>query len=127
MAKKEFSYRGKSLDELKALSLKELADLMPASVRRRLKRGLTDQQKILLRNLRSGQKTVKTHCRTMPIFPEMVNKTIGVYNGKEFVSILVQPEMIGHFLGEFALTRKTVGHSAPGVGATRSSSNVSVK
>ena len=51
MAKKEFKYRGKNLQELQAMSLKELADVMPSAVRRRIKRGLTDQQKILLKNI----------------------------------------------------------------------------
>ena len=49
------------------------------------------------------------------------------HNGKEFVPLLISDEMIGHFLGEFALTRKLVSHSAPGIGATRSSASLSVK
>jgi len=127
MAKKEFKYRGKSLEELQEMGLKELAELFPARARRKLKRGFTDSEKILLRNLRASSKPVKTHCRSMIILPEMVNKTIKVHTGKVFEDVVVQPEMIGHYLGEFAQTRKRVAHSSPGVGATRSSSNVSVK
>ena len=44
-----------------------------------------------------------------------------------FVPVLIKEKMIGHYLGEFAMTRKIVTHSAPGIGATRSSSAVSVK
>ena len=127
MARKEFTFRGKKLEDLMELSMKELSKLMTSSVRRRINRGFTEKQQTLLKRIRGGDKNIKTHCRTMPVLPEMVDKTILVHNGKEFVSILIQPEMIGHILGEFANTRKRVGHSAPGVGATRSSSNVSVK
>ncbi len=127
MAKKEFLYRGKSLEELQAMGLKELIELFPAQARRKIKRGFTDQEKIFLRNLRKGSKPVKTHCRTMIILPEMVNKTVKIHNGKSFEELLIQPEMLGHYLGEFSQTRKRVAHSSPGVGATRSSSNVSVK
>jgi len=50
-----------------------------------------------------------------------------VHNGQGFVEIEVRPEMIGHYLGEFALTRRNVAHSGPGVGATRSSKHVPLK
>ena len=57
----------------------------------------------------------------------MVGKTLRIHNGKEFIPITIQEEMIGHYLGEFAFTRKRIAHNAPGVGATRSSANLSVK
>ena len=126
MAKKEFTYRGKTLEELKKLSLKEFAELVPARQRRSLKRGLTEQQKIFIKNLKN-KNNVKTHCRDMVILPEMVNKTIRIHNGKEFVAVLIQPEMIGHYSGEFTLNRKRIEHSAPGIGATRSSPALSVR
>ena len=127
MAKKEFKYRGKTLDELKKLSLKEFAQLIRARERRTLIRGLTEQQKILLENIRKGAKTVKTHCRDMVVVPEMINITIMIHNGKAFTAIIMKPEMLGHRLGEFAITRRSLAHSAPGVGATKSSASASVK
>jgi small subunit ribosomal protein S19 len=127
MAKKEFKYRGRSIEELQAMGLKELAELLPARARRKIKRGFTDPEKILLRNLRTSSKPVKTQCRSMIILPEMVNKSVKIHNGKTFEEIIIQPEMVGHYFGEFSQTRKRVAHSSPGVGATRSSSNVSVK
>jgi len=132
MVKKVFTYKGKTLAELKKLSLKELTELLPARQRRSLKRGFTDYQKRLLDKIRkdsngSYNKIIKTHCRDMIILPNMIGMTILVYNGKEFVPVNIQEEMIGHYLGEFALTRKKVEHSAPGVGATRSSANISVR
>ena len=127
MAKKEFTYRGKSLAELQRMSIEDLAALMPSRERRRLKRGFTEQQQILLRTLRKSNGDVKTHCRDMVVLPEMVGRTLKVYNGKEFSMVPIMPEMIAHRLGEFAATRRRVAHSAPGVGATRSSASVSVK
>jgi small subunit ribosomal protein S19 len=127
MAKKEFTYRGKTLDELKKLSLNELAQLMPARQRRTLKRGLTEQQKILLKKIKKNESNIETHCRDTMILPEMVGKTIKVFNGKEFIPVIIIEEMIGHYLGEFVLTRRKVEHSAPGIGATRSSAALSVK
>lgn len=117
MAKKEFSYRGKSLHELEKMSVTELADLFPSSVRRKIKRGFTEAEQTLIKKL--GKKgTVKTHCRDMIILPSMVTKTIKLHNGKEFVDVLITEEMIGHYLGEFSQTRKSVKHGAAGVGIT---------
>ncbi len=127
MAKKEFRYRGKTLEELQDMGIKELTELLPARARRKISRGLTHQEKILLENLRKSNKPVKTHCRSMLVLPEMVNKTVKVHNGKTFEDVIIKPEMIGHYLGEFSQSRKRVAHSSPGVGATRSSANVSVK
>ena len=127
MAKKEFLYRGKKLSELVNLTVKELTDIVPSRPRRSLKRGFTEEQKILLKKIDKGEQNIKTHCRDMVIIPKMVNSTIRVHNGKEFLAIIIIPEMIGHYLGEFVLTRKGVTHSSPGIGATRSSANISVK
>ena len=127
MAKKEFTYRGKTLEELKKMSINEFKELLPARQRRSLKRGLTDQQKILLKKIRNKEKDIETHCRDMIILPEMIGFIIKVHNGKEFVVAMMIEEMIGHYLGEFAMTRQKVEHSAPGIGATRSSTSLSVK
>jgi small subunit ribosomal protein S19 len=70
---------------------------------------------------------VKTHCRDLVILPQIVGKKLRVYSGKEFFQIMIEPDMVGHRLGEFVMTRKSVAHSAPGIGATRSSSNLAVK
>ena len=75
-----------------------------------------------------GKKKIpKTHNREMVIVPKFVGWTIGVHNGKEFVQVRVTEEMLGHRLGEFALTRKGVKHGAAGVGATKGSAALSVK
>ena len=127
MAKKEFTYRGKVLEELKKLSLNEVAELLPSRQRQAIKRGLTEQQKILLKKIKKNEDNIKTHCRDAIILPEMVGKKIKVYSGKEFIPVTIIENMIGHYLGEFVLTRNRVEHSAPGIGATRSSAALSVK
>ncbi|KHO46802.1 MAG: 30S ribosomal protein S19, small subunit ribosomal protein S19 [archaeon GW2011_AR3] len=128
MAKKEFTYRGKSVQELKEMSDKEFAMLINSRERRKIvKRGWTEEQKKLLKRIRSGKRNIETHCRDMVIMPVMLGMTIKVFNGKEFVPIMINEEMLGHRLGEFSITRKRVEHSAPGIGATRSSSAISVR
>ena len=125
MARK-FMYRGKTLEELKAMSLEEFAELVDSRARRKIKRGFTEEEKKFLKRLKSKNE-LRTHRRDMIILPEMVGKKIDIHNGKEFVPVEIVPEMIGHRLGEFAQTRKRVQHSSPGVGASRSTKHISVK
>ncbi|MEM2320809.1 MAG: 30S ribosomal protein S19 [Candidatus Bathyarchaeia archaeon] len=129
---REFRYRGYTLEELMDMSMDELMQLLTARARRSLRRGLYYEQKRLLEKVRLAReggynKPIKTHCRDIIILPEMVGLTIHVHNGKEFVPVEIKPEMIGHYLGEYAMTNKTVKHGAPGIGATRSSMYVPLK
>ncbi len=123
---KEFRYRGYTLEELQKMNLEQIAELLPARERRKIRRGFTPEEEKLLRKLRK-KGTARTHCRDMIVLPEMVGKVVFVHNGKEFVRVEIKPEMIGHRLGEFALTRRFEKHSGPGVGATRSSKYVPLK
>jgi small subunit ribosomal protein S19 len=132
---REFRYRGYTLEELQAMSMDEFIHLLPSRQRRSLLRGLTQEQRIFLENVRKvkealaqRQKTiVKTHVRDMIILPEMVGVTVLVHNGKDFTAVEIKPEMIGHYLGEFAITNKPVKHGTPGIGASRSSMYVPLK
>jgi len=119
MAKKEFLYKGKTLEELQKLSTKELATVLPAPARRKINRGFTEAEKLFLKSLKTSKKPVKTHCRDMIVLPTMVEKTIRVYTGKSFEDVIIQPEMIGHRLGEFALSRKKAAHTVSGVGSKK--------
>jgi small subunit ribosomal protein S19 len=127
MAKKEFTFYGKNVNEVKKMDLKEFSKLLPARKRRTINRGFTDAQKILLKKIRKGEKNLKTHCRDMIIVPDMIGVTVRVFSGKDFIPVTITEEMLGHTLGEFILTRKRVAHSAPGIGATRSSASLSVR
>lgn len=131
----KFHYRGYTLDQLKRMNMDEFIQLLPARARRSLKRGLPPRQRKLLERLRRAYRAKKrgkdlltrTHVRDMLIFPEMVGLKIGVYNGRQYEVVDVKPEMIGHYLGEFSLTRRRVQHGSPGIGATRSSKYVPLK
>ncbi|MCS7134944.1 MAG: 30S ribosomal protein S19 [Candidatus Aenigmarchaeota archaeon] len=125
---RQFLYKGKTLEELQKMSIEEFAKLTTSRVRRTLLRGLSERQKKLLIDLKKyPEKFHRTHERDMIVLPEMVGKRIGVHNGKEFVPVIITEQMIGHRLGEFALTRQRVKHSGPGVGATRGSKHVPLK
>jgi small subunit ribosomal protein S19 len=124
----KFEFRGKSLEEIKNMTLEEFSLMLKARQRRSLKRGLTERQKKLLEKIRKDPKKFhRTRSREMLILPEMVGIKMGVYSGKEYVQLEIKPEMLGHRLGEFVLTRRSVKHSAPGFGATRSSKFVPLK
>ena len=132
MAKKQFKFHGKTEEELKKMEISEFAKLLPSRQRRSLLRGFTEAQKKLMDKVRKTnegtyKKTIKTHCRNMSILPSMSGLTILVHTGRKFEAVRVEPEMLGHRLGEFATTRVRLQHSSPGIGATRSSASQSVK
>ena len=129
----EFTYRGYTLEELQELDLDEVAALLPARKRRSIERGLSVEQEKLLAKARekgdeeTANNPIRTHLRNMPILPEFVGLTFAVYDGHEFGRVRVEPEMIGHYLGEFQITRNSVEHGQAGIGATRSSKFVPLK
>jgi small subunit ribosomal protein S19 len=127
--KKEFRFHGLSLEELQKLSINEFLPLIPSRMRRSLKRGLTKRQDKLLHDLEKAGKddVIRTHLRDMIILPSFIGHKIAVHNGSDFQQITVEPDMVGHYLGEFAITRKKVKHTGPGVGATRSSKFMPLK
>jgi small subunit ribosomal protein S19 len=124
----KFTFRGKDLEDVMKMEMKEFAALLTSRERRSLLRGFKEHQKKLLEHIRRDPKKFhRTKCRDMIIIPEILGVKIGVYSGKEYVPLEIRPDMLGHRLGEFVLTRKKVGHSAPGFGATRSSKYVPLK
>ena len=144
--KKEFTYRGHTVDELKALPIfspeedpdaLSVAGVMPSRVRRSMNRGYAvgisnggsnlDEEHFINRLREDPGKSIKTHCRSLYILPEMVGRTIGVHDGRAFKMVDILPEMLGHALGEYAPTRRSVTHTGPGVGATKSSKHVALK
>jgi small subunit ribosomal protein S19 len=68
-------------------------------------------KKVQNMNKESKKTVIKTWSRRSTIYPEFVGLTFAVHNGKEFIPVYVTEEMVGHKLGEFALTRKFGGHS----------------
>ena len=127
--KREFTLRGKTLPELQAMSLADLSKVVTARARRSIRRGFNSETTLFFEAMRSTDpaKVVRTHCRDALVLPEHVGRHVAIHNGKEFKEIEVRPEMIGHYYGEFSLTRRFEKHSGPGVGATRSSKFMPLK
>ncbi|MEM4230665.1 MAG: 30S ribosomal protein S19 [Candidatus Pacearchaeota archaeon] len=126
---KEITYKGKTIEELKKMDIREFAKYVDARTRRSILRQYDVIEKFLkkCKELKEKRKPIRTHVREMVIVPEMIGLTIHVHNGKNFVPVNIELEMIGHRLGEFSITRTKVQHGAPGIGATRSSAAASVK
>jgi small subunit ribosomal protein S19 len=127
--KKELTYRGKTIEELKQLDIREFAKLLKSNEKRTALRQYDEIQKFIIRcnkKILKG-KPIRTHLRDLVIVPRLVGFKINVYNGKEFTPVEISIEMLGHRLGEFSVTRSKVKHGAAGVGATRSSASKSVK
>ena len=129
---KEFLYRGIPRTELESMSMDKIFVLLNSRQRRSLTRGITDgKRKIIteIKAVKAGKKTtpIRTHLRDLVILPNMVDITVNVYSGKEFVPVTIRSEMIGHYLGEYVVTNRRVLHGAPGVGASRSSLYVPLK
>lgn len=121
--KRDLFYRGKNIEELKTLDVREVAKYLDARGRRSVLRNFDKIEKFIKRSEKkiAKKKKIKTHFRDLVIIPQFVGLTISVHNGKEFQDLTITNEMIGHRLGEFALTRQKVAHSAAGIGATKSS------
>jgi small subunit ribosomal protein S19 len=129
MALKEFRYRGKSLEEINKMDVREFAKLLPSRKRRSVLRQ-SERIEAFIKNCRKKiekNKKIRTHSRNIIITPQLIGLNIQVHSGKEFQQVTITQEMLGHYLGEFVLTRSKVEHSAPGIGATRSSASLSVK
>ena len=127
--KKEFTYRGKTLEELKKLDVREFAILLSSRKKRTVLRQFQEIEKFVKRakNKANKNKRIKTHARSLIIVPELVGLKIQVYNGNQFIPIEIVGEMLGHRLGEFSLTRSRVAHTKAGVGATKGTKHKSKK
>jgi small subunit ribosomal protein S19 len=127
--KREFTFRGLSLQQLQAMSLEQFAKVASSRARRSIRRGFNTETTQFLDRMQSTppEKVVRTHCRDALVLPAHVGRHVAIHNGKEFKEIEVRPEMVGHYYGEFSLTRRFEKHSGPGVGATRSSKFMPLK
>jgi len=127
--KKQFTYRGETLENLKKLSIREFAKYLPSRERRYVLNNFSEIENFIkvIRDKKQKGKNIRTHKRNIVIVPEMVGLTISVYNGKSFLPIQINEEMLGHRLGEFSQTRAKVKHTKAGVGATKGSMHKSKK
>lgn len=125
---REFTFKGATIQDLKGMSIEDFTKLCKSHGKRTLKRGFTDaEKKLLIRIKKNPEGFHRTRSREMIIIPELIGVKLGIHNGKEYVTLEIRPEHMGHRLGEFVPTRKLVKHSSPGFGATRSSKYVPLK
>jgi len=120
---KEFTYRGKTIEELKQMDTREFAKLVKSRTRRTILRQTPVIDRFVSKCIenKASNKPIKTHISELVIVPKMVGYNVQVYSGKQFLPVEILPEMISHRLGEFSLTRQKVKHGAAGIGATKSS------
>ncbi len=119
MDDKIFKFRGKTMDEIKAMPFEEFTEMLTSRLKRKIKRGFTEQEQIFLTKLRNKEKNIKTHCRDLFVLPEMVGEKFSIYNGKQFVLVVIVDEMLGLRFGELVPTRKIgVVHSGGGAKKT---------
>ena len=125
---------GKTVAELQALSPEEFAKLTTSRERRSILRGLDKPMlKKVMDNfalVKSGKpagKAIRTHVREFIVLPQMVGMKIFVHKGNSFEPVDIVPEMMGHRLGEYILTRKRVSHGKAGIGASKSSTAVTAR
>ncbi len=123
MANKEFTYRGKTIEELQSMETRDFAKLVKSRTRRAILKQFSDIEGFVAKcaECKSRNKLIRTHLRHMIIVPKMVAYNVSIHNGKQFLPIDIVPEMIGHRLGEFSITRQKVKHGTAGIGATKSS------
>lgn len=67
--------------------------------------------KVQTLNKNNKKEIIKTWSRRSTIYPDFIGHTFAIHNGKEFIPVFITEDMVGHKLGEFALTRKFTGHS----------------
>jgi small subunit ribosomal protein S19 len=127
--KKQFMYRGKSIEELKTLDVREFAKYLKSRQRRAALRQFQVIEDFVSRAKKKAEKnkTIKTHERALVIVPQMVGMRIQIYNGHEFVPVEIIKEMLGHRLGEFSPTRGKVKHGTAGIGSTKGSKSQAKK
>jgi len=123
---KDVYYRGINVEELKKLDVREIAKYLPSRARRSVLRNFQSIEKFVRRCeiSASQKKKIKTHLRDLIIVPRLVGLVIMIHNGKEYTEVQISHRMIGHRLGEFALTRSKVTHGAAGIGATKGTKGV---
>lgn len=123
LRRREFKFRGNTLEELKDIDVREFAKLLTSRQRRTVLRQFQRIEEFVNRAKKKieRKKLVRTHSRDLIIVPQMIGMRIFVYNGKDFVQVDVVGEMLGHFLGEFSMTRNKVKHGSAGLGATKGS------
>jgi len=126
MVKKEFTFKGKTLEELKGMSIEQFAELCNSRSRRSLKKGFDKHILKKVEKARGDEKAkpVRIHSRDLIVVPAMIGIRFAVYRGNSFELLDINEKMLGHYVGEFVFTRKRLQHGKAGIGATKSSTAI---
>ena len=129
LKKKEFTYKGKTIEELKKLDIREFAKLLKSRQKRTVQRQFQEIENFVkkARKKHANGKKIRTHDRYLVVVPELIGMKIQVYNGNQFLTFEVVEEMLGHRFGEFSPTRAKIKHTKAGVGATKGTKHKSKK
>ncbi|MBT4192257.1 MAG: 30S ribosomal protein S19 [Candidatus Diapherotrites archaeon] len=129
MVKKIFTFRGKTIEELSAMSVEDFAELCTSMPKRSLKKGIDKHlmKKVARAKGNVKAKPIRTHKRDFVVIPEMVGVTFAIHRGNTFERVDVTEKMLGHYIGEFVFTRKRLSHGKAGIGATKSSTAITAR
>jgi small subunit ribosomal protein S19 len=127
--KKQFKYKGKTIEELQKLTVREFAKYLPSRQKRAVLRNFQEIEKFVSKSQErfASDKKIRTHKRYIVVVPKLIGMKIQIHNGNNFIPVQIVNEMLGHRFGEFAPTRARVKHTKAGVGATKGSKAKSKK
>jgi small subunit ribosomal protein S19 len=108
LTKKTFTFRGKTIEELKTLNVREFAKYLKSRQRRAVLNQFQELEDFVSSAEKkfAKKKPIRTHKRHLVIVPQMVGMQIQIYNGKDFVPVEITKEMLGHRLGEFFIDKR---------------------
>lgn len=129
LEKKQITFRGKSLEELKKLNVREFSKYLTSRQRRFVLRQFHEIDEFVNRSRSKLKRNrpIKTHKRHIVVVPELVGMRVQIYNGRTFTPIDLKWDMLGHKFGEFAPTRARIKHGKAGVGSTKGTKSKSKK
>jgi len=121
VVKKQVMFRGHSVEDLKKIDVREFAKFLKSRQRRSALRQFNKIEDFVKRCQKKieNKKPIRTHDRDIIIVPQMVGMKIAIHDGRTFQPVEIIGEMLGHYLGEFSLTRGKVKHGAAGIGSTK--------
>jgi len=121
--KKQNTFRGKTIDELKSMEIREFAKYLTSRQKKYLLRQFQEVEDFLNRSQKklAKNKPIRTHQRDLVVVPGMIGMRIQIHNGRAFTPVDVTWGMLGHKFGEFSPTRGRIKHGKAGLGATKGS------
>ena|SRR3989344_4512602 len=121
--KKQNTFRGKTIDELKSMDVREFAKYLTSRQKKYLLRQFQEVEDFVTRANKkiSKNRPIKTHKRDLIVVPGMIGMKIQIHNGRAFTPAEITWEMLGHKFGEFSPTRGRIKHGKAGLGATKGS------